>query len=222
MIKILLKNLAGARAAILFMFLVLLAAGAVGQESSSDGETVTVVPQYPADQLPTVTSDKEDYSPGETAIITFQGWTRDSVIDVHFEEEPTHEHHHGYHDQKVGSDGSFEIRYPIEERHVGVAFTVIAVGKTTKYEARTFFTDAGIADVSVSKSSYCSDGEISVSFLAAANSGPVNGGFDNDNKFIAEISDENGNFTDAVQIGSITAKHDNNNKQIISLLNALI
>jgi hypothetical protein len=38
--------------------------------------------------LPTVTSDKDDYVPGETAIISGKGWKLDQIVDVHFEEIP--------------------------------------------------------------------------------------------------------------------------------------
>jgi hypothetical protein len=59
--------------------------------------------------------DKEDYAPGEVAIIIGKGWTLDQYVDVHFEEEPAYDHHHEYHDTKVNADGTWEIRYRIEE-----------------------------------------------------------------------------------------------------------
>src|SRR5690606_13555094 len=91
---------------------------------------------------PTVTSDKDDYAPGETAIITGTGWTLDSIVDIHLEEDPAHDHHHGYHDTPVNSLGNWRIEYPIEERHLGVAFTVVVDGKHSGYQGLTFFTDA--------------------------------------------------------------------------------
>ena len=92
--------------------------------------------------VPTVTSDKDDYAPGEIATITGSGWTLDSIVDVHFEEEPAHDHHHGYHDTKVNADGTWEIRYQIEERHLGVKFTVVVDGKQSGYQGLAYFTDA--------------------------------------------------------------------------------
>ncbi|WP_224995324.1 T9SS type A sorting domain-containing protein [Cesiribacter sp. SM1] len=91
--------------------------------------------------LPTVSSDKDDYAPGETAIITGTGWTLDSLVDIHLEEEPAHDHHHGYHDTKVNADGTWEIRYPIEERHLGTKFTVVVDGQQTGYQGLAYFTD---------------------------------------------------------------------------------
>jgi hypothetical protein len=104
----------------------------------------TAPPTYSPGSEPTVTSDKEDYAPGETAIIRGTGWTLDALVDVHFEEDPDHEHHHDYHDTKVNPDGTWEIQYPIESRHLGVKFTVIVEGKTSGYTAYAYFTDGNV------------------------------------------------------------------------------
>jgi hypothetical protein len=94
--------------------------------------------------LPTVTSDKDDYAPGEVATITGTGWTLDQYVDIHLEEEPSHDHHHSYHDTKVNADGTWEIKYQIEERHLGVKFTVVVDGKQTGYQGLAYFTDANV------------------------------------------------------------------------------
>ncbi|MGI8597618.1 MAG: hypothetical protein ACR2KB_00045, partial [Chitinophagaceae bacterium] len=92
---------------------------------------------------PTVTSDKDDYSPGEVAIITGTGWKLDSKVDIHFEETPVfhEEHQHDFHDITVDANGNWRIEYPIEMRHLGVAFDVHVVGQQTQFEATTTFTD---------------------------------------------------------------------------------
>ncbi|CAN5285582.1 hypothetical protein BH23BAC1_BH23BAC1_10230 [soil metagenome] len=94
----------------------------------------------------TVTTDKLDYAPGEIAIISGTGWTLDAKVDVHLDEDPLSEdetlhHDHSYHNVVVNEDGTWQIKYPIEWRHLGVAFTVIAVGQTSGFEARAYFTD---------------------------------------------------------------------------------
>ncbi len=103
--------------------------------------------------VPTVTSDKDDYAPGEAAIITGTGWALDSLVDIHLEEEPAHDHHHGYHDTKVNADGSWEIRYPIEERHLGTKFTVVVDGKQSGYQGLAYFTDAINTSISLTSPS---------------------------------------------------------------------
>lgn len=103
---------------------------------------------------PTVMSDKDDYSPGEVAIITGYGWMQDSLVDIHLEETPAHTHHHGYHDTKVNKDGTWTISYQIEERHLGVAFKVVVDGKQSGYQAVTYFTDGEAQIKSVDKSTF--------------------------------------------------------------------
>ncbi|WP_300437436.1 hypothetical protein, partial [Christiangramia sp.] len=109
-------------------------------------DTTTVANPYAYSQAglanPTVASDKEDYAPGEIAIITGTGWTLDSKVNIHFEEEPSYDHHHGYHDTPVDANGNWRIEYAIEVRHIGVKFTVIVEGVQSKFQGFTYFTDA--------------------------------------------------------------------------------
>jgi hypothetical protein len=92
---------------------------------------------------PTVTSDKDDYAPGEVAIISGTGWKLDTKVDVHFEETPAYhaEHQHDFHDITVDANGNWQLRYQIEDRHLGVAFKVHTVGKQTGSEVYAYFTD---------------------------------------------------------------------------------
>jgi len=92
---------------------------------------------------PTVTSDKDDYAPGEIAQITGSGWTLDQQVHVELKETPDYPDYHTY-DLTVNSDGMWKIDYPIEWRHLGVAFTVKVVGTQTGSEAVTYFTDANV------------------------------------------------------------------------------
>src|SRR3954454_4084914 len=89
----------------------------------------------------TVTSDKDDYPPGEMAHITGTGWTADDSVHVEFKETPDYPDYHIY-DIAVKSDGTWQIDYQIEDRHLGVTFNVIAAGKESGYRATTTFTDA--------------------------------------------------------------------------------
>ena len=92
----------------------------------------------------TVTSDKADYAPGETAIITGEGWTGDAIVNVHFNETPEVDDFHQWHNTPVDSGGNFVINFPILVRHLGVAFEVEVVGATTGREAFAYFTDANV------------------------------------------------------------------------------
>ncbi|HEY4652444.1 MAG TPA: IPT/TIG domain-containing protein, partial [Pontibacter sp.] len=90
---------------------------------------------------PSISSDKDDYAPGEIAIISGYGWTQDSIVHVEFKEEPDYPDYHVY-DVAVNKDGSWTIKYQVEDRHLGVKFLVTALGKQTGTKATTVFTDA--------------------------------------------------------------------------------
>ncbi|SIT16198.1 beta strand repeat-containing protein, partial [Belliella pelovolcani] len=111
------------------------------QAQETYGGNPPIVTPYTASTLPSVTTDKDDYLPGETAIITGTGWIYDSVVDLHFIEDPFVDHIHDYHDIAVDEDGNFTILFPILERHLGVAFTLHAKGMTTGQVALAYFTD---------------------------------------------------------------------------------
>ncbi|PJJ52932.1 YDG domain-containing protein [Hymenobacter chitinivorans] len=111
---------------------------------------------------PTVTSDKDDYAPGEVAHISGSGWTQDQTVHVEFKEEPDYPDYHRY-DVPVAADGSWQIDYSIEQRHLGVKFTVLAAGGTTAYLASYQFTDAGeypsgAALITTTAQSFCLNG----------------------------------------------------------------
>lgn len=88
---------------------------------------------------PTVTSDRDSYAPGEVAHLTGSGWKLDQLVHVEFKEEPDYADFKIY-DVNVDSRGNWRIDYQVEQRHLGVGFTVTAVGKTTAYKAKTIFT----------------------------------------------------------------------------------
>lgn len=156
------------------------------------------------DYNPTVMSDKEDYSPGQTAIIEGFGWVQDSLVDVHFNEDPSHDHHHGYHDTKVDKNGYWKIEYPIEERHLGVTFTVDVVGKVTGKQATTVFTDAGYEFVTIPNLSYCAGSTVPVTFKSVS---AGKGVFNQGNIFSVQLSDKNGNFNSFTTIGEIEGRN---------------
>ncbi len=154
-----------------FFFLLLLSFYALQAQAQEiqDSYTTAGLP------VPTVTSDKDDYAPGETAIITGSGWTLDEYVDIHLEEEPAHEHHHGYHDTKVNADGSWRIEYPIEERHLGVKFTVIVDGKQSAFQGVAYFTDAQPTYTNLTSNNNPSTQGETVTFTATVTRNTING-----------------------------------------------
>jgi len=159
---------------------------------------------------PTVTSDKDDYAPGQVAHITGSGWTLDQSVHIEFKEEPDYPDYHSY-DIPVNEDGTWKLDYNIEERHLGVKFTVTTTGKTTGTIASTSFTDAGIRNVTVAGTEFCAGQTVSVSFEAVASrvDGSPNGNFNDGNVFNIQLSDASGSFANPVTIGTRAGKADN-------------
>jgi len=92
---------------------------------------------------PTVTSDKDDYAPGEIAHITGSGWMLDQQVHVEFKETPDYPDYHIY-NVNVDANGNWQIDYQVEARHLGVKFTVTAKGSQSGTTAITVFTDGNV------------------------------------------------------------------------------
>ena len=98
----------------------------------------------------TVTTDKLDYAPGEIAEISGSGWSLDSQVRIIINEDPVYDNHYDYL-LDVDFDGTWTYYLMIDERHLGVAFTVIAEGQQTGNLAYAFFTDGNATIASVSE-----------------------------------------------------------------------
>ncbi|HSK14473.1 MAG TPA: hypothetical protein VK907_14730, partial [Phnomibacter sp.] len=93
----------------------------------------------------TISTDKADYAPGETAIITGTGWTNDRYVQVNITEDPPYDPVFQY-TVEVANDGSWVMEFPIIDRHLGVTFTALAIGLQSGASATTIFTDAAAYD----------------------------------------------------------------------------
>ena len=94
----------------------------------------------------TITTDKLDYAPGETAIISGAGWLPGELISLDFEHIlpniPDHEHVLEY--VTANSQGSFTYNWYVNEEELGTTFHLMANGLTSGLYAETFFTDANV------------------------------------------------------------------------------
>ena len=95
---------------------------------------------YPAGSEPTVTTDKDDYQPGDIAVFTGTGWTLDTSVTIVLEETPYQGHDEVFF-VMVEPDGSWEVKFPIDIKHLGVEFHLLATGGNSGYVAEAFFTD---------------------------------------------------------------------------------
>lgn len=95
----------------------------------------------------TVTTDKEDYAPGEYVIISGSGWLPGETVTLHFDETPKPATCLLPHDMTAVADSNgtiFNNLFLIKDNHLGVAFVLTATGQTSGLIATRNFTDANI------------------------------------------------------------------------------
>ncbi|MEJ8820311.1 immunoglobulin domain-containing protein, partial [Lacibacter sp. H407] len=93
----------------------------------------------------TVTTDKPDYQPGDTVLITGTGWQPGETVKLDVDEEPKPTTCLLPHDLIVVADADGKIyskEFLIKENHLGVTFTLTATGQSSGLVAVTTFTDA--------------------------------------------------------------------------------
>src|SRR2546426_9896538 len=93
-------------------------------------------------QSPTVQTDKADYAPGETVVISGSGWSPGETVVLTLEESPLIDTH-GPYSSIADADGNFtNADFAVNEEDRGVAFTLTATGQSSGWTAETRFTDS--------------------------------------------------------------------------------
>src|SRR5579884_2333395 len=89
----------------------------------------------------TVMTDKADYQPGDTVLITGSGWTPGETVTLNIVESP--DDGDGPHILTPTADatGNISATFPIEANDIGITFTLTATGGTSGLTAQTTFTD---------------------------------------------------------------------------------
>ncbi|QNA43363.1 YDG domain-containing protein [Lacibacter sediminis] len=108
----------------------------------------------------TVTTDKPDYQPGDTVVITGTGWQPGETVTLDVEEDPKPATCLLPHDLVAVADADGKIyskEFLIKENHLGVTFTLTATGQSSGLVAVTTFTDALFFSASITStpSSVC-------------------------------------------------------------------
>ncbi len=97
-----------------------------------------------------ISTDKDDYQPGDTVLLTGAGWPGDDTLDIVLEDEPaTHDPHRWT--VNVDPDGTFhDATYVVDVGDIGVTFTLTATSRTTGRWLTVMFTDGNIGSVGFS------------------------------------------------------------------------
>jgi uncharacterized repeat protein (TIGR01451 family) len=91
-----------------------------------------------------ITTDKDDYAPGDTVWFTGAGWTSGDSVDIVLTDDPTHDYHTW--SVGIGEDGSFkDSTYVVDVNDIGVTFTLTATSRRNTAQTLTvLFTDANM------------------------------------------------------------------------------
>jgi len=90
----------------------------------------------------TITTDKDDYAPGDTVWFTGTGWPANDTLDIVLTDDPaTHDPHKW--PIPTRADGTFrDSTYVVDVGDVGVTFTLTATSRATGKSLAVQFTDA--------------------------------------------------------------------------------
>ena len=90
---------------------------------------------------PTVMTDKEDYVPGETVLITGSGWEPGETVALELVEEPLIHPAETLYAIADDAGNITNAEYVIQDHDLGQSFTLTATGQTSGLQAVTTFTD---------------------------------------------------------------------------------
>jgi hypothetical protein len=101
-----------------------------------------------------ITTDKDDYQPGDRVVLTGAGWSPYDVLDIVLTDEPqTHPAHQW--SIPVGPDGTFsDSTYVVDEGDLNVTFTLVATSQDNAGQSLSVtFTDGNLNSVALTPAS---------------------------------------------------------------------
>jgi hypothetical protein len=114
--------------------------------------TVTLATSTSGDGY-SITTDKDDYQPGDRVVLTGAGWSPGDILDIVLTDEPQT---HAPHEWPVGieSDGTFtDSTYVVDEGDLNVTFTLVATSRATTQSLSVTFTDGNLSSVALNPAS---------------------------------------------------------------------
>src|SRR5687768_16190033 len=93
-----------------------------------------------------ISTDKDDYQPGDVVHLTGYGWPANDVLDIVLTDDPvTHDPHQW--SVSVGEGGTFQDdTYTVDEGDLFVTFTLVATSRATGRSLTVIFTDGVISN----------------------------------------------------------------------------
>ncbi len=117
----------------------------------------------------TVTTDKLDYQPGQTAVISGTGWQAGETVNIILHEDP-HTHTERRLTTTADENGDFTANYLVEAHDFGVTFIAGAKGVSSGRTAQTTFTDALILSATITPTTASTSSTVNYSITITNNS----------------------------------------------------
>src|SRR5688500_456898 len=122
----------------------------------------------------TITTDKDDYAPGDTVRFTGSGWPANDTLDITLDAAPTTHPPHTWR-VAVRADGTFRAStYIVDIGELGVTLTLTAVSRSTGKSPAVQFTD-GTARIDIAPAHYAAAAGVSRRFSVLVRN--TDGGF---------------------------------------------
>jgi hypothetical protein len=100
-----------------------------------------------------ITTDKDDYQPGDVVHFTGAGWEPDDILDIVLTDEPQ-THPPLEWTVTVGPDGTFtDDSYTVDEGDLNVTFTLLATSRSSGQSLSMTFTDGNLQNVTLTPAS---------------------------------------------------------------------
>ena len=91
-----------------------------------------------------ITTDKDDYAPGDTVWFTGAGWQAGDTLDIVLTDEPLTHPPHAWSVEVDQTGGFRDSTYVVDVGDLGVTFTLTATGRLTGESLTVVFTDGNI------------------------------------------------------------------------------
>src|SRR5687767_4197766 len=136
------------------------------RQQMTQGSGMTASATSSSDDGLSITTDKDDYAPGDTVWFSGAGWPANDTLDILLEDDPaTHEPHTW--SVPVDESGAFrDSTYVVDIGDIGVQFTLTATSRLTERWLRVQFTDGTIinATIQMRAAPACTTAQGSVAF----------------------------------------------------------
>ena len=139
--------------------------GSVSQTTFTNSLNSTSTASLPTTPTtdPTVMTDKQDYVPGETVLITGSGWEPGETVALELVETPLIHPAEMLYAIADDAGNITNAEYVIQDHDLGQSFTLTATGLSSGLTAQTTFTDAvcnNNNNCQPSQSEQCDDGNV--------------------------------------------------------------